>query len=361
MKILDKYILKRFLFTFLLSLLVFLTIFHVVDVIENIDRFLKNQMAINEVGLYYLYQLPFFIDIALPMSLLLASVFTIGILSKNNELTAIKALGISLYRISTPLLIFAFLISVGSFFFNDYLVIPFSRKKTELEKTEMHRHKDLKRQIFTNVFLQDTPNRNIVIGKYYLNKKMGRNISIQITENKRLKKRIDAPRITWDKDNKNWTISNFLVRSFGDSNQVQVSKVRGDSVLALNLMPNDFAEKNIKPEDMRFAELREFVGRLKATGNKPTRWEVKLNYKIAFPFTNLIVVLFGLPITAMFSRNSISYGAGISLLVIFTYYGFIKFGEVLGYKGILSPFLSVWLGNIIFLVSGGIFFFRIKQ
>jgi len=361
MKILDKYILKRFIFTFLLSLLVFLTIFHVVDVIENIDRFLKNQMAINEVGLYYLYQLPFFIDIALPMSLLLASVFTIGILSKNNELTAIKALGISLYRISTPLLIFAFLISVGSFFFNDYLVIPFSRKKTELEKTEMHRHKDLKRQIFNNVFLQDTPNRNIVIGKYYLNKKMGRNISIQITENKRLKKRIDAPRITWDEDNKSWTISNFVVRSFSDSNQVQVSKIRGDSVLALNLKPNDFAEKNIKPEDMRFAELREFVSRLKTTGNKPTRWEVKLNYKIAFPFTNLIVVLFGLPITAMFTRNSISYGAGISLLVIFTYYGFIKFGEVLGYKGILSPFLSAWLGNIIFLISGGIFFFRIKQ
>lgn len=361
MRILDKYILKRFLFTFFLAILVFLTIFHVVDVIENIDRFLKNSMTLQEVGLYYLYQLPFFIDISLPMSMLLASVFTIGILSKNNELTAIKALGISLYRVSAPLLLLSFLISIGAFFFNDYFVIPYSRKQTELEKEEMHRHKKYQKQIFRNVFLQDNPNRNIVIGKYYLTRKMGRRVSIQITENKRLKKRIDASRIKWLENQKKWQISDFIVRNFADSNHVKMSNSRQDTVIALNLKPKDFAEKNIKPEDMRFKELHSFISRLKATGNKPTRWQVKLNYKIAFPFTNLIVVLFGLPITALFTRNSISYGAGLSLLVIFTYYGFIKFGEVLGYKGIISPFLSAWLGNIIFLVLGGIFFIKIRQ
>ena len=361
MKILDKYILKRFLFTFLLAILVFLTIFHVVDVIENIDRFLRNEMSMYEVALYYLYQLPFFIDISLPMSMLLASVFTIGILSKNNELTAIKSVGISLYRVSTPLLILSFFISIGAFFFNDYLVIPYSRKKTELEKTEMHRHQKYKKQIFRNVFLQDNPNRNIVIGKYYLNKKLGRRVSIQIAENKRLKKRIDAKRIKWINDKKVWQLQDFVIRNFQDTNNVIISKIRQDTLISLNLKPKDFAEKNIKPENMRFEELRSFIARLKATGNRPTRWQVKLNYKIAFPFTNLIVVLFGLPITAMFTRNSISYGAGISLLVIFTYYGFIKFGEILGYKGIISPFLSAVLGNIIFLISGTLLFLKIRQ
>lgn len=361
MRVLDKYILKRFILTFLLSLLVFLTIFHVVDVIENIDRFLKNNMALQEIGLYYLYQLPFFIDIALPMSMLLSSVFTIGILAKNNELTAIKALGISLYRVSAPILLLSFLISIGAFFFNDYLVIPYSRKKTELEKQEMHRYQKYQKRIFRNIFLQDNPQRNIVIGKYYLNKKMGRKVSIQISRNKRLTKRIDATRIKWIEEKNIWQINNYIVRSFEDPNDVKVSGPKQDSLIALNLKPKDFAEKNIKPEDMRFAELRSFIGRLKTTGNKPTRWQVKLNYKIAFPFTNLIVVLFGLPITALFSRNSISYGAGISLLVIFTYYGFIKFGEVLGYKGIISPFLSAWLGNIIFFILGSIFFVKIRQ
>jgi len=361
MKILDRYLLSKFIFIFSAAMLVFLAIFHVVNIIENMDRFISHHMTIVEIGKYYWYQLPFFIDIATPMSMLLAAVFTLGGMSRDNELTAIKALGISLYRVCLPLLIFAMFMSVASFFFNDFVVIPYNRKKTQVEKKLMNRHKDFSKKIFRNIMLQDNPQRNLVIGKYYLDRKLGRNVSIQIMQNNTLKERIDAETIKYNSEHKTWEIHHFTVRKFKDSAEVSVKSSEGDSLINLNLRPADFAKKNIKPKNMRIGELDSFISRLEHTGNDATRWKVKFNYKIAFPLTSFIVVLFGLPLTAMFRRNSIGYGAGISLLVIFIYYGFIKFGEILGYKGILSPFWAAWVGNVVFLIGGGILFFNIRQ
>ena len=122
LKILDRYILKKFCVILLLALLTFLAVFHIVDVIEKIDKFIRAKMTVSEVGIYYLYQLPFFMNIVLPMSVLLAAVFTIGTLSKNNELAAIKSSGISLYRVSIPLLAMGLFFSTVSYCFDNILV-----------------------------------------------------------------------------------------------------------------------------------------------------------------------------------------------------------------------------------------------
>ncbi|MBU0711693.1 LptF/LptG family permease, partial [bacterium] len=118
---------------------------------------------------------------------------------------------------------------------------------------------------------------------------------------------------------------------------------------------------SLDPESMRYRELADFITRLEESGNDPRKWKVNLYYKIAFPFTNFIVILFGLPLAAVKERKGVSFGAGMSLLVIFIYYGFIKFGQVMGYKGLLSPMLSVWIGNLVFLAGGAYLLYKIRQ
>ena len=95
-------------------------------------------------------------------------------------------------------------------------------------------------------------------------------------------------------------------------------------------------------------------------GVATTRWEGSRFLKISFAFTNLIVVLFGIPLTVLKTKNSLSFGIGSSVLVIFCYYAFIKFGQTLGYNGIINPLLSAWLGNIIFTIGGLILLSRAK-
>lgn len=360
-KIIDRYVIRKFLVLFLLALVSFLIIFHIVDVIEKIDKFLKNEMPLSSVLLYYYYQLPFFIDIAIPMSLLLASVFTIGTLGKNNELGAMKSSGISLYRLATPLLILGVGFSIASYFFEDVIVIPASRKRIEIEQSELRRHRSSHRNTYTNVMYQDSPNCNIVIGKYTTKSRSGKTITVQYSRDNILLRRIDARLMRWIPEQQQWQLLDFKIRRFDTTGNEIVSQTVSDSLFHFNLHPEDIIQTGLDPESMRYSELATFIGRLQQSGNDPKKWEVNLHYKIAFPFTNFIVILFGIPLAAVKERKGISFGAGVSLLIIFVYYGFIKFGQVLGYKGILSPLLSVWLANIIFLIAGGYLLYKIRQ
>ena len=360
-KLIDRYILQKFIGIWLLAILAFLAIFHIVDVIEKIDWFLKYNLTFGQVLMFYRYQLPWFISIAIPMSVLLASVFTIGNLAKHNELTAIKSSSISMYRLSTPIILLGIFISIGSFFFEDFVVIPASRERIEIEQRLMHRHRKRSKTIFNYITFQESKNRNIVIKRFYLKENTGRTVTIQENEGNSLKRRIDARKMIWQEEPQEWLLVDYVVRDFDSTDTEKATPLLPDTSLVLNFSPDDIANLNRKPEEMRFMELKEFIDRMKFSGNDARKWEVNLHFKMAFPLTSLIVILFGLPLTAYKTRKNTSFGAGISLLVIFVYYGFIKFGQVLGFKGVLDPIPAAWLGNIIFLTVGSLMFYKIKQ
>lgn len=361
LKLLDHYLLRKFFGIFFLTLVSFLVIFNIVDLIEKLDKFLKNQLPPQLIATYYLNQLPFYTNLAIPMALLLATVFTIGILGKHNELAAIKSSGISLYRVAFPLLIVGFLMSIGSIVFEDLVVIPTSRVRLEIEANNLRRYRYAERTIFTNIMFQDSPECNIVIAVFSKRDNVAYNVTVQYSRNQRLVRRYDARRMVWHSETHSWQLQDFKVRYFDESGNEAVSQVIADSTMRFNLTPDDIARTDLNPETMRFSELTYFIRRLKESGNDVRKWEVNLQFKLAFAFTNFIVILFGVPLAAMKQRQGITFGAGMSLLAIFIYYGLIKFGQVLGYKGILTPLISVWLGNFVFLIGGFILLYKIRQ
>ena len=99
---------------------------------------------------------------------------------------------------------------------------------------------------------------------------------------------------------------------------------------------------------------------MKDNGVDTVKWEVTRYIKISFAFTNLIVILCGIPLVVFKERSSLSFGAGASVFVIFGYYALIKFGQSLGFKGVIEPMLSAWLGNITFILAALILFWRAK-
>ena len=128
-KILDKYIIKNFLSKFLLIMLSFVTVFTAVDIIDNIDRFIEYNIDNNEIFLYYLYTLPWYLSLALPMTLLISTVFCFSLLQKNQEITAMKASGLSIFRISYPIIICGVIFCFISFFFENLVVVNSMQKK----------------------------------------------------------------------------------------------------------------------------------------------------------------------------------------------------------------------------------------
>ena len=131
-------------------------------------------------------------------------------------------------------------------------------------------------------------------------------------------------------------------------------------MLELGITPEEIQKQARKPDELDFFSLSRRIIELKSNGVDTIKWEVTRYMKISFAFTNLIVVLFGIPLVLVKEENSLSFGAGASVFVIFGYYAFIKFGQSLGFKGIVEPMLSAWIGNALFILCGIVLLWRAR-
>jgi len=350
-KLVDKYIIQHFTGKVLMTVMAFIVIFLLVDIVDHLDHIMDSEMPRGEIMHYYYHTVPWYFSLGLPMSLLLATVFTFGILQKNNELSALKASGVSIRRLSIPLLIMGLFFSIFSFYFDNLYVTEHLQKRNELgtkynlirSKTQKMKKKD--------IFRQETKNEVLGIRRYQFRNQTAHNISIQKFSDGNLISRLDAPLMKWNADEKYWILPNYFTRSWEDETQ-SFYKSEKDSILKLNFTPTDLTQTTVKPEEMNYWELKKFVNKLEQHGVKDPRWAVNMYFKPAFACTSLLMVLFGLSLSIRKPRSNLAVGIGISIFVIFIYYAAIKTGQSLGYKGSLSPFLSVWIPNLIFFLSG---------
>ncbi|MFQ6675335.1 MAG: LptF/LptG family permease [Fidelibacterota bacterium] len=354
MKKIDRYLVGYFFSILAAALVSFVVVFIIVDAVENLDRFIDAGVPLGVVGTYYLNSCPWFIQVGLPMAMLLSTIFTVGLLSRRNELAAMKSAGISLYRIAAPLLIGAVLVSIASFFFEDRVVTTGNRNRRAIEKERAIR---LRKQGYDarkrNIFLQKSDRLHIAIDRYRPEQKRAIGVAMQFLEQGHLSRRIDANWMEWDDERNAWQIHTYALREFHpDGFESRVSFSRGDTLLAVDFTPDDITRQAISPEEKSYAELKIFIGELKESGVDTTRWQVNLYGKVSFAFTNLIVVLFAFPLVATKARGSLAFGAGMSVFVIFGYYAFIRIGQTFGYKGMLDPLLSAWIANLVFSIGG---------
>ena len=204
-----------------------------------------------------------------------------------------------------------------------------------------------------NVFLQKNEKTHISIERYKVNTTIGRSITAISLDNGIVTQRLDARGIKWLDSLKIWNVTDFSIREFKLNGEVKEMKLsKGDTLLNLNFVPEDITQQSKTPDEMSFADLTIRIQQLKENGVDTIKWEVDRLFKISFAFTNLIVVLFGLPLVVMKSKGGLSFGAGMGIFVIFIYYAFIKFGMSMGYNGVMSPLASAWMGNILFSLGG---------
>ncbi|MFC1482158.1 LptF/LptG family permease [Candidatus Neomarinimicrobiota bacterium] len=354
MKLLDRYILTRFLAILFNALLSFVVLFLVVDIVEHLDSFIDAKMPRRAVVAYYYYSLPWFVSIGLPMATLLATFFAMGMLNKRNEITAMKASGLSIKRIGTSLLIVGLLITILSFYFDDFVVSAGMRSKAELQSQYLAREYRRKHKVVKqNIFLQHTKDEYLAIDRFDYRKDLATGVYIQTYDGGQMVKRLDFRTMSWNDKLESWQGIDYTLREFDSvSDTTLLVSSGGDTIINLTITPIDLTKMSVTPEEMRYGELKDFVNGLIRSGVEPTRWEVNLHFKVAFACTSFIMVLFGLPLSIGKPRSSLAFGAGMSIFVIFGYYVVIKLGQSFGFKGLLPPWPAVWLPNFIFLSLG---------
>lgn len=350
MKIIDKYLIKQFLQTILFGLFAFTILFVLIDMMEKLDDFIDQSVPNYIILQYYFVFIPEIIRLMIPVAVLLSALFTAGKLSNLNELTAIKSAGVSLYRFMLPFIITSFFISIFSIYFGGYLVPLANKHLTYIEQNYMN--KGVYRA-GSNIYFQDTQTRIVSINFFDVANNLAHRISIQEFDKEDINKmvsRIDAIRMKFNDKDTSWTLEDGVTRSFNndDESAFKFSKKR---LKYLNFSPEDVIKKQRKPEEMTLPELKQQAIEEAKTGNDDTRSWIDYHSRIAFAFSSIVVVLFGLPISSNKRKGGVALQFGVNLLITFIYLVFMKISQAFGKNGVMNPLLTAWFANIVFLIA----------
>ncbi len=358
MRLIDRYIIQRFLQYFCFALLASAVIFITVDFTEFLDKFIDAKLSYAVVLRYYYLYVPYIVYLTLPVSVLLATLFGVGGFVYRNEMTAMQSAGYSLWRVLTLHLILVIPLSAAALAFGETIVPAANHERKEIYRGQIKKSSSMASTRQGRLYMQVGSGEFLKMETYNPQAKIGDRVNLQAYENGELRQRVDADRLYYTGGG--WMLLNAQVRRF-NGKQVEVEKV--DSLLRTDfgITPDDLARINIEPEEMNYWDLRGMVRRLQASGIRAGRWQVDIAFKISQPFAAAIIVLFGVPFAAFRRRGGLVLGFGLSLLVCFVYFGFIQVGKILGYNGTISPLVAAWSGNIVFGLIGLYLVFRVPK
>lgn len=349
MKLLDVYLLRRFFQFFFFALLASVIIFVTVDSTEHLDKFIDAKAPYHVILRYYYLYLPYIVYLTLPVSVLLATLFSVGGLVYRNELTAMQSAGYSLWRILGILLVVAVPLSAATLLFGETVVPAANHQRKVLYQVEVKKSQSSAGTKQGRLYIQVGQNEFLKMETYDATQKRGDRVSLHMVEEGRLIRRISADRLAYGDDG--WVLLNAQIREF-QTQGLSVSKLDSLPRPDLSITPDDLANVKVDPEELNYVDLKSMVDRLKVSGVRAGKWVVDLAFKISQPFATVIIVLFGVPFAAFRRRGGLVLGFGLSLLVCFVYFGFMQVGKILGYHGTIGPDLAAWAGNIMFGALG---------
>ncbi len=359
MTLLNRYIFKEFIRFFLVALTGILIVYLCVDFLQKADDFITYKAKIYHVMAYFLYNLPAIATPSIPIAALLATLLSLGNLSRHNEITAMYSGGISLLKIIRPVVAGGMLISALGFVNNELIMPPATSRANYIrnEKIEKKPHRVAFRLHKLWLLGPDNSIANIDITSPDRYEMLGVNI-YKLNPDYTVRERIKADSLVWE--NGAWRLKGS--RKYLLMQDRVVSLPADDEIYNVVESPADL-KMIIKPsEEMSFGELWDYVRRLKVSGYNLVRYEVDLYGKLAFPLSSLLMVLIATPLSLHKARSG-GYGRGIALavLIAFAYWSLSSVGSALGRSGSLPPVAAAWFANVLFASASGFVLYRMQK
>jgi len=352
MKILNRYILSSLLRNLGLSLLVFILLYLTIDFLDRVDNLVNENADLGTSLLYFLLKIPLATSLMLPVAMLVATLFTVGILAKNSEITAMRASGITVMTIARPILLTGLVVSFFSILVNETAVPYSARRVKEIYNIDI-RQKDKSggysqsnlwwrdRGDFLSASMFDSRNNSLVALSRF-----------SISDDFEVSRRTDAKRVTWLGPEFRWSMHEVTEFRFDRDRPPEIMRFRS-LPLTIGERPDSFYNVETEPDTMSFYALRRFIKKQAANGIQVRGYLADLNEKIAFPFLNFIIVMVVLPFVVRSTRGS-SLAAGViaALVIGFSYYAVHSFSIALGRAEIWPPVLAAWMANILLGIIG---------
>lgn len=348
LKILDIYVIRKFLSTFLLSIVLILSIVVIFDLSEKIDDFLESGAKLNVIMFdYYLNFIPYFAVLFSSLFAFLAVIYFTSRMAYNTEIIAILNSGMSFRRFLLPYFISATLIAGVSFYLSDQVIPGANKVKLDFEEQYVKKRpvrfktKDFHRQIEPGVY--------VYLHSYSNVSKVGYQFTIEKFEEGELVSKMVADQIRWDTTVNKWRARRYYIRTIDGLHETVVEGKQIDTTLAMH--PDDFKMRLTIVETMSLKELDEFIQKQRMQGEtNVTSYLIERHNRIAFPFTTFILTLIGVAVSSRKIRGGIGLQIAIGVVISFSFILFIQFSKQFAIGGMLPVMAAVWLPNIFFLI-----------
>ena len=349
-RVIDLYMIRACLLYFLLTLSICASLFYLFTFFELIGDIFSNDVPYALVLDYFFFLLPHILILIVPMSILIATLVTFGLLEKTNQIIALKACGVSVSRLAMPLLALAVTFSGSVFVLQEYVLPYANQRQDNLRNVIKGRPAQTYYQLGRNwIFGED--NRLYNYSYFDPDNDVFAEIAVyqlDISQN-RLFEHTYARRAMWDGTTQSWQLFDGWRRSFGEQ-RVEFSTF--ETRRSLDIEPPTYFEKEVKQSSkMTYGELRVYIDELQMGGFEVDHLKTELHRKISFPLVSVIMSLLAIPFAFSVGRKGALHGIAAAVLIGIAYWGTFGAFGLLGANGLLSPMLAAWGPNVLFGAS----------
>jgi lipopolysaccharide export system permease protein len=348
-KLIDGYIIRKFLGTFFFSLALILTIAVVFDFAEKIDNFMEKEAPVKAIIFdYYLNFIPYFATLFAPLFVFIAVIFFTSKMAVNTEIIAILNCGMSFRRMMWPYFLSALVIAIFTFALTNF-IIPKSNL-TRMDFEDKYYRSSSRKVTVVNIHRQVFKNIYVYMGSFNPLNKRGQNFTIEkFDDHGRLESKLSSTSVTYDTTKQKWTALNYYLRQIKGNEEVITKGKQIDTTLTIN--PSDFSRDPGFVGTMTYCELDDYIGLLRMQGSDELKlFLIEKHRRFANPFAVFILTLIGVSLSSRKIRGGIGMNIGIGLILSFSYILFLQFASQFCLKGNLEPMLAMWIPNILYSI-----------
>jgi lipopolysaccharide export system permease protein len=351
MKLLDRYIISKFLGTFFYAIALIISIAIIFDFSEKVDDFIQKEAPWRAIIFdYYLNFIPYFVNLFSPLFTFIAVVFFTSKMAYDTEIVAILAGGVSFKRLLRPYMIAATALAILSFLLINFVIPPANKTRLEFEE-KYYRNPFYNKEY--NIHRQIGPGNFIYFESYNNQRNIGYKFSSEQIDKEtgEMKYKLMSDIITWDSTINKWRIENYYIRYFDTINERIVKGVALDTVF--NFTPQEFGRRINSIETMNYFELNDFIASEKFKGSENVvHYELNKYQRMSLPFATFILTIIGVSIASRKVRGGIGLHIGIGLLISFSYILLLQISTTFAVNAGLSPAIAVCIPNVLFLFLG---------
>jgi lipopolysaccharide export system permease protein len=343
-KTIDKYIIKKFLGTYIFAIILILAITIMFDINEKLDAFLKAPID-ETIFDYFLNFLPYFANQFSPLFTFIAVIFFTSKLADNSEIIAILSSGVSFKRLLRPYMISASVIAISTYVLSAYIIPPANIERIEFTNTYV---KNKRVEYGNNIMLQVAPGQIAYMSRYDNTTKTGYKFSLETFKDKKLKSRLTAQTIKWDTAY-NWQVREYEIRNFKETREEIKTGKKLDTIIPFE--PRDFLIAKNDHEKMTSPQLRGYINRQKERGVANIKsFEIENEKRYAMCAAAFILTIIGMSLSSRKVKGGMGLNIGIGLVLSFSYILFMTVTSSFAVSGLTSPMVAMWIPNIIYTI-----------